>query len=335
MPSETRLYIWPPPRPSPCLDPVRRAHDDVAESIPVPSSLDPLRRTKQHVQAGDHDDPVPRVAAPRRAAAAAAVRRQPHHGRIRLLLLLLPLVSVPCCGRSGGARGGVRGGRWIRLRLRLHQAVRGAAGAPQPPGVPGAAAEGGGRVRIPGGPRARRASLRRGPLPRRPPPRVLVARLLLLLLLRPSHAAVLSARRVAAAAAGRKNSGRGREARLVNRDGFTRPVRPSASAGSFGRPGFCKHELACKFRCCGQCVASARGKGKGVVSPWWRGRKTVHAGTGMHAAKQAPNSPPPARAHPVRQGGSIPTGYRDGPMHVLRTALLFALLTAASCGYTY
>jgi hypothetical protein len=58
--------------------------------------------------------------------------------------------------------------------------------------------------------------------------------------------------RVAAAAAGRKNSGRGREARLVNRDGFTRPVRPSASAGSFGRPGFCKHELACKFRCCGQ-----------------------------------------------------------------------------------
>jgi hypothetical protein len=218
----------------------------------VPSSLDPLRRTKQHVQAGDHDDPVPRVAAPRRAAAAAAVRRQPHHGRIRLLLLLLPLVSVPCCGRSGGARGGVRGGRWIRLRLRLHQAVRGAAGAPQPPGVPGAAAEGGGRVRIPGGPRARRASLRRGPLPRRPPPRVLVARLLLLLLLRPSHAAVLSARRVAAAAAGRKNSGRGREARLVNRDGFTRPVRPSASAGSFGRPGFCKHELACKFRCCGQ-----------------------------------------------------------------------------------
>lgn len=66
-------------------------------------------------------------------------------------------------GGAGGARGGVRG--------RGVAAVRGAGGAPEPPGVQGAAPAGGGGVRLPVGRLLwpHRAPLRRGPLRARPP----------------------------------------------------------------------------------------------------------------------------------------------------------------------
>jgi len=143
------------------------------------------------VQGGDHD-PVARQAAPHAAAVAV-----PRRGGGLIIIILLG-------GGAGGARRRVcaRDGAVVRA-----EAVRGAGGAPQPPGVPGASAAGGGGVRLPGRTGPHRAPLRRGPLPRRPPLRVLLG-------LRPllrSGGRPARARRRAAAAAGH---GRG-EARLV------------------------------------------------------------------------------------------------------------------------
>jgi hypothetical protein len=86
-------------------------------------------------------------------------------------------------------------------------------------------------------------------------------------------------------------------------------------------------------------VASARGKGKGVSHPGGAaGRPCTLAQACMRQSKRQTRCRPRARIPCANEeASSIPincTGYRDGPMHVLRTAL-FALLTAASCGYTY
>jgi hypothetical protein len=199
MPSSSSIYCH--PIPAQLHNPTRLHCKQVSRPQATAKQQNHWSNTRtqssNHVQGRDHH-PVARLPAPRRAAVAVPHCRSA--GR-------LPALRKEWRRHgAGGARGGVRRGHRQRRRLDGAEAVRGAAGAPHPPGVPGAAPASGGGVRLPGRVRPHRAPLRRGPLPRRPPPRVLG----LLVLLRPGrHAA--RARRRAAAAAG---DGR-REARLV------------------------------------------------------------------------------------------------------------------------